>query len=122
MAGVTRKGSGRPSYYYRFLGKSRLQRQRSRSRSRTRPAANKATGPHVRRSVGFMEARSFSGLLIGCLYPVTLSTNTGFLLHLLHALPSHNTLQTKEALFRLECPGEGWSCLQGVEEESGLSL
>ncbi|CAL8406267.1 unnamed protein product [Arctogadus glacialis] len=43
-----------------------------------------------------MEARSFSGLLIGCFYPVTLSTNTGFLLHLLHALPSHNTLQTKE--------------------------
>lgn len=41
MAGVTRKGSGRPSYYYRFLGKSRLQRQRSRSRSRTRPATNR---------------------------------------------------------------------------------
>lgn len=41
MAGVGRKGSGRPSYYYRFLGKSRLQRQRSRSRSRTRPAANR---------------------------------------------------------------------------------
>lgn len=41
MAGVTRKGSGRPSYYYRFLGKSRLQRQRSRSRSRTRMAANR---------------------------------------------------------------------------------
>lgn len=41
MAGVTRKGSGRPSYYYRFLGKSRLQRQRSRSRSRTRPPASR---------------------------------------------------------------------------------
>lgn len=41
MAGVTRKGSGRPSYYYRFLGKSRLQRQRSRSRSRTRPSASR---------------------------------------------------------------------------------
>lgn len=41
MAGAGRKGSGRPSYYYRFLGKSRLQRQRSRSRSRTRPAANR---------------------------------------------------------------------------------
>lgn len=39
MAGVTRKASGRPSYYYRFLGKSRLQRQRSRSRSRTRSSA-----------------------------------------------------------------------------------
>uniref|UniRef100_A0A673C297 DAB2 interacting protein b n=1 Tax=Sphaeramia orbicularis TaxID=375764 RepID=A0A673C297_9TELE len=45
MAGVTRKGSGRPSYYYRFLGKSRLQRQRSRSRSRTRPAASKESPP-----------------------------------------------------------------------------
>ncbi|XP_007548978.1 disabled homolog 2-interacting protein isoform X5 [Poecilia formosa] len=45
MAGVTRKGSGRPSYYYRFLGKSRLQRQRSRSRSRTRPSANKESPP-----------------------------------------------------------------------------
>ncbi|XP_053195599.1 DAB2 interacting protein b isoform X2 [Scomber japonicus] len=45
MAGVTRKGSGRPSYYYRFLGKSRLQRQRSRSRSRTRMAANRESPP-----------------------------------------------------------------------------
>ncbi|XP_020777282.1 DAB2 interacting protein b isoform X2 [Boleophthalmus pectinirostris] len=45
MAGITRKGSGRPSYYYRFLGKSRLQRQRSRSRSRTRPAANRESPP-----------------------------------------------------------------------------
>ncbi|KAM9307247.1 DAB2 interacting protein b isoform 2-T2 [Pholidichthys leucotaenia] len=45
MAGVTRKGSGRPSYYYRFLGKSRLQRQRSRSRSRTRPPANRESPP-----------------------------------------------------------------------------
>ncbi|KAG7499132.1 disabled-like 2-interacting isoform X1 [Solea senegalensis] len=45
MAGVSRKGSGRPSYYYRFLGKSRLQRQRSRSRSRTRPPANRESPP-----------------------------------------------------------------------------
>nr|XP_019937756.1 PREDICTED: disabled homolog 2-interacting protein isoform X2 [Paralichthys olivaceus] len=45
MAGVTRKGSGRPSYYYRFLGKSRLQRQRSRSRSRTRPSARRESPP-----------------------------------------------------------------------------
>ncbi|XP_067339714.1 DAB2 interacting protein b isoform X4 [Channa argus] len=45
MAGVSRKGSGRPSYYYRFLGKSRLQRQRSRSRSRTRPSASKESPP-----------------------------------------------------------------------------
>ncbi|XP_070706237.1 disabled homolog 2-interacting protein-like isoform X2 [Pempheris klunzingeri] len=45
MAGVTRKGSGRPSYYYRFLGKSRLQRQRSRSRSRTRPSTSRESPP-----------------------------------------------------------------------------
>ncbi|XP_041825941.1 disabled homolog 2-interacting protein-like isoform X4 [Melanotaenia boesemani] len=45
MAGITRKGSGRPSYYYRFLGKSRLQRQRSRSRSRTRPSASRESPP-----------------------------------------------------------------------------
>ncbi|XP_061603594.1 DAB2 interacting protein b isoform X4 [Phyllopteryx taeniolatus] len=45
MAGITRKGSGRRSYYYRFLGKSRLQRQRSRSRSRTRPAASRESPP-----------------------------------------------------------------------------
>ncbi|XP_040013431.1 DAB2 interacting protein b isoform X3 [Xiphias gladius] len=45
MAGVIRKGSGRPSYYYRFLGKSRLQRQRSRSRSRTRPSASRESPP-----------------------------------------------------------------------------
>ncbi|XP_076742779.1 disabled homolog 2-interacting protein isoform X5 [Maylandia zebra] len=45
MAGVTRKGSGRPSYYYRFLGKSRLQRQRSRSRSRSRPSASRESPP-----------------------------------------------------------------------------
>ncbi|XP_028274434.1 DAB2 interacting protein b isoform X8 [Parambassis ranga] len=45
MAGVTRKGSGRPSYYYRFLGKSRLQRQRSRSRSRNRPSASRESPP-----------------------------------------------------------------------------
>ncbi|XP_068608588.1 DAB2 interacting protein b [Brachionichthys hirsutus] len=45
MAGVTRKGSGRRSYYYRFLGKSRLKRQRSRSRSRSRPSASKESPP-----------------------------------------------------------------------------
>uniref|UniRef100_A0A8C3G4P0 DAB2 interacting protein b n=1 Tax=Cyclopterus lumpus TaxID=8103 RepID=A0A8C3G4P0_CYCLU len=45
MAGVTRKGSGRPSYYYRFLGRSRLQRQRSRSRSRTRPPTSRESPP-----------------------------------------------------------------------------
>lgn len=44
-AGITRKGSGRPSYYYRFLGRTRLQRQRSRSRSRTRPAASRESPP-----------------------------------------------------------------------------
>lgn len=43
MSGITRKGSGRPGYYYRLLGRTRLQRQRSRSRSRTRPA-NKGKG------------------------------------------------------------------------------
>ncbi|XP_039200921.1 disabled homolog 2-interacting protein isoform X2 [Crotalus tigris] len=32
-----RKSGGRPSYYYRLLRRSRLQRQRSRSRSRGRP-------------------------------------------------------------------------------------
>ncbi|KAM6431079.1 disabled homolog 2-interacting protein isoform 6-T6 [Liasis olivaceus] len=32
-----RKSGGRPSYYYRLLRRSRLQRQRSRSRSRSRP-------------------------------------------------------------------------------------
>ncbi|XP_028318043.1 disabled homolog 2-interacting protein-like isoform X3 [Gouania willdenowi] len=45
MAGISRKGSGRRSYYYRFLGKSRLQRQRSRSRSRTRPSASRESPP-----------------------------------------------------------------------------
>ncbi|XP_026152450.1 disabled homolog 2-interacting protein isoform X3 [Mastacembelus armatus] len=45
MAGISRKGSGRPSYYYRFLGKSGLQRQRSRSRSRTRPSASRESPP-----------------------------------------------------------------------------
>ncbi|KAG5272352.1 hypothetical protein AALO_G00164540, partial [Alosa alosa] len=45
MSGVTRKGSGRPGYYYRFLGRTRLQRQRSRSRSRTRPATNRDSPP-----------------------------------------------------------------------------
>ncbi|MCJ8748722.1 hypothetical protein PDJAM_G00168030 [Pangasius djambal] len=44
MSGITRKGSGRPGYYYRLLGRTRLQRQRSRSRSRTRPA-NKDSPP-----------------------------------------------------------------------------
>ncbi|XP_031747917.1 disabled homolog 2-interacting protein isoform X5 [Xenopus tropicalis] len=33
-----RRGSGRPGYYYRLIGRSQLQRQRSRSRSRNRPA------------------------------------------------------------------------------------
>ncbi|XP_051892925.1 LOW QUALITY PROTEIN: DAB2 interacting protein b [Pristis pectinata] len=37
MSVNSRKISGRPSYYYRLLGRSRLQRQRSRSRSRNRP-------------------------------------------------------------------------------------
>ncbi|KAL0965259.1 hypothetical protein UPYG_G00278950 [Umbra pygmaea] len=44
-AGVTRKGSGRPSYYYRFLGRTRLQRQRSRSRSRSRPTVSRESPP-----------------------------------------------------------------------------
>ncbi|XP_041431118.1 disabled homolog 2-interacting protein isoform X4 [Xenopus laevis] len=33
-----RRGSGRPSYYYRLISRSQLKRQRSRSRSRNRPA------------------------------------------------------------------------------------
>nr|XP_021135749.1 disabled homolog 2-interacting protein isoform X2 [Columba livia] len=37
MSVNSRKSSGRPSYYYRLLRRSRLQRQRSRSRSRNRP-------------------------------------------------------------------------------------
>nr|XP_009679363.1 PREDICTED: disabled homolog 2-interacting protein [Struthio camelus australis] len=37
MSMNSRKSSGRPSYYYRLLRRSRLQRQRSRSRSRNRP-------------------------------------------------------------------------------------
>ncbi|KAK1787596.1 hypothetical protein P4O66_016097, partial [Electrophorus voltai] len=41
MSGVSRKGSGRRGYYYRLLGRHRLQRQRSRSRSRSRPTSNK---------------------------------------------------------------------------------
>ncbi|XP_037389117.1 DAB2 interacting protein b isoform X3 [Pygocentrus nattereri] len=45
MSGVSRKGSGRPGYYYRLLGRTRLQRQRSRSRSRTRPANSKDSPP-----------------------------------------------------------------------------
>ncbi|XP_030142479.4 disabled homolog 2-interacting protein isoform X6 [Taeniopygia guttata] len=36
MSTNSRKSSGRPSYYYRLLRRSRLQRQRSRSRSRNR--------------------------------------------------------------------------------------
>ncbi|XP_032933087.1 disabled homolog 2-interacting protein isoform X7 [Catharus ustulatus] len=36
MSMNSRKSSGRPSYYYRLLRRSRLQRQRSRSRSRSR--------------------------------------------------------------------------------------
>ncbi|XP_018420156.1 PREDICTED: disabled homolog 2-interacting protein, partial [Nanorana parkeri] len=35
---VSRKNSGRRSYYYRLLGRSQLQRQHSRSRSRSRPS------------------------------------------------------------------------------------
>lgn len=50
MAGFGRKGSGKPAYYYRFLGKSRLQRQRSRSRSRSRPAANRGKASSCRRT------------------------------------------------------------------------
>ncbi|XP_056314024.1 DAB2 interacting protein b isoform X1 [Danio aesculapii] len=45
MSGVTRKGSGRPGYYYRLLGRTRLQRQRSRSRSRSRVTNNKDSPP-----------------------------------------------------------------------------
>ncbi|XP_029470316.1 disabled homolog 2-interacting protein isoform X5 [Rhinatrema bivittatum] len=42
MSVNSRKSLGRPSYYYRLLGKSRLKRQRSRSRSRTRPASRES--------------------------------------------------------------------------------
>nr|XP_019937759.1 PREDICTED: disabled homolog 2-interacting protein isoform X4 [Paralichthys olivaceus] len=85
MAGVTRKGSGRPSYYYRFLGKSRLQRQRSRSRSRTRPSARRESPPERtgrRRSVPggssdkttpTMEAASTAAT------PFRVTVSTGFL-------------------------------------------
>ncbi|KAG1959137.1 disabled 2-interacting protein [Pimephales promelas] len=45
MSGVTRKGSGRPGYYYRLLGRTRLQRQRSRSRSRSRATNNRDSPP-----------------------------------------------------------------------------
>ncbi|XP_051552484.1 disabled homolog 2-interacting protein-like isoform X2 [Myxocyprinus asiaticus] len=45
MSGVTRKGSGRPGYYYRLLGRTRLQRQRSRSRSRSRTTNNRDSPP-----------------------------------------------------------------------------
>ncbi|XP_072841061.1 disabled homolog 2-interacting protein isoform X3 [Pogona vitticeps] len=37
-----RRSSGRPSYYYRLLRRSRLQRQRSRSRSRNRPLSRES--------------------------------------------------------------------------------
>uniref|UniRef100_UPI0037E7BF2C DAB2 interacting protein b isoform X1 n=2 Tax=Semicossyphus pulcher TaxID=241346 RepID=UPI0037E7BF2C len=85
MAGVTRKGSGRPSYYYRFLGKSRLQRQRSRSRSRTRPSTSRESPPERtgrRRSMPgsssdkttpTMEATSTAGT------PFRVTVSTGFL-------------------------------------------
>ncbi|XP_071322983.1 DAB2 interacting protein b isoform X6 [Trachinotus anak] len=85
MAGVIRKGSGRPSYYYRFLGKSRLQRQRSRSRSRTRPSASRESPPERtgrRRSVPgsssdktapTMEAASTAAT------PFRVTVSTGFL-------------------------------------------
>ncbi|XP_041666998.1 DAB2 interacting protein b isoform X1 [Cheilinus undulatus] len=85
MAGVTRKGSGRPSYYYRFLGKSRLQRQRSRSRSRTRPSTSRESPPERtgrRRSMPGsssdkttpnMEATSTAGT------PFRVTVSTGFL-------------------------------------------
>ncbi|XP_016348846.1 disabled homolog 2-interacting protein-like isoform X2 [Sinocyclocheilus anshuiensis] len=45
MSDVTRKGSGRPGYYYRLLGRTRLQRQRSRSRSRSRATNNRDSPP-----------------------------------------------------------------------------
>uniref|UniRef100_A0A673HPU1 Disabled homolog 2-interacting protein-like n=1 Tax=Sinocyclocheilus rhinocerous TaxID=307959 RepID=A0A673HPU1_9TELE len=45
MSGVTRQGSGRPGYYYRLLGRTRLQRQRSRSRSRSRATNNRDSPP-----------------------------------------------------------------------------
>ncbi|XP_056668041.1 disabled homolog 2-interacting protein isoform X22 [Monodelphis domestica] len=42
MSASGRKSAGRPSYYYRLLRRSRLQRQRSRSRSRNRPASRES--------------------------------------------------------------------------------
>ncbi|XP_043386198.1 disabled homolog 2-interacting protein isoform X9 [Chelonia mydas] len=42
MSVNSRKSSGRPSYYYRLLRRSRLQRQRSRSRSRNRPLSRES--------------------------------------------------------------------------------
>ncbi|KAM9068902.1 disabled homolog 2-interacting protein isoform 7-T8 [Sarcophilus harrisii] len=42
MSAGGRKSAGRPSYYYRLLRRSRLQRQRSRSRSRNRPASRES--------------------------------------------------------------------------------
>ncbi|XP_068512746.1 disabled homolog 2-interacting protein isoform X5 [Anas acuta] len=42
MSMNSRKNSGRPSYYYRLLRRSRLQRQRSRSRSRNRPLSRES--------------------------------------------------------------------------------
>ncbi|XP_048367898.1 disabled homolog 2-interacting protein isoform X5 [Sphaerodactylus townsendi] len=38
----SKKSCGRPSYYYRLLRRSRLQRQRSRSRSRNRPLSRES--------------------------------------------------------------------------------
>nr|XP_056716236.1 disabled homolog 2-interacting protein isoform X2 [Euleptes europaea] len=38
----SKKSCGRPSYYYRLLRRSRLQRQRSRSRSRNRPVSRES--------------------------------------------------------------------------------
>ncbi|XP_038601938.1 disabled homolog 2-interacting protein isoform X3 [Tachyglossus aculeatus] len=53
MSAPSRKSSGRPSYYYRLLRRSRLQRQRSRSRSRNRPASRESPQerPGQRRSM-----------------------------------------------------------------------
>ncbi|XP_009997241.1 PREDICTED: disabled homolog 2-interacting protein [Chaetura pelagica] len=42
MSMNSRKSSGRPSYYYGLLRRSRLQRQRSRSRSRNRPLSRES--------------------------------------------------------------------------------
>ncbi|XP_066466631.1 disabled homolog 2-interacting protein isoform X3 [Tiliqua scincoides] len=42
MSVNSRRSCGRPSYYYRLLRRSRLQRQRSRSRSRNRPLSRES--------------------------------------------------------------------------------